>query len=81
MAERQHHNRLVAAQRGQEARKVEKDQLNHQRHEKDRLLHQRKEAINKEKMRAARVASLPTPQVFKKKKCVDDVKDVSFLYI
>ncbi|KAK3885276.1 hypothetical protein Pcinc_010496 [Petrolisthes cinctipes] len=70
LAERQQHNKQVAAQRGQEARKVEKDQMNQQKHEKERLLQQRQEAVNKEKLRAARVANLPTPQAFKMKKPV-----------
>ncbi|KAK4327687.1 hypothetical protein Pmani_001839 [Petrolisthes manimaculis] len=74
LAERQQYNKQVAAQRGQEARKVEKDQMNQQNHEKERLLQQRQEAVNKEKLRAARVANLPTPQAFKRKKPVVEKK-------
>ncbi|KAK8745613.1 hypothetical protein OTU49_000291 [Cherax quadricarinatus] len=72
LAQRAHCNQEKAARRGDEAKKVHKQQQLQKNHEKNKLLKHRHDALNWEKLRAHRVANLPTPKALKKKTFVKE---------
>lgn len=74
LRQRAKHNKKEAERRGVQARKVHREQQLQQYHEKNKLLKQRQDALHWEKLRANRVANLPTPEAFKKKRSVVEKK-------
>ncbi|KAK8377543.1 hypothetical protein O3P69_013880 [Scylla paramamosain] len=67
LQQRAEHNQRVAALRGQEAGRQQREEAQQQHHQKDRLLRQRQDVLRLEKLRARHVADLPVPQAFRKK--------------
>nr|XP_045621006.1 uncharacterized protein LOC123772101 isoform X1 [Procambarus clarkii] len=74
LAQRAQFNQQKALKRGGEAGKAHREQRLQQEHGKNKLLKQRQDALNWEKLRASRIASLPTPKAYKKKMCVHEKK-------
>nr|XP_027219693.1 centrosomal protein of 295 kDa-like [Penaeus vannamei] len=68
LADRAQYNNIKANRRGREAAKAEAEQQAHRNHEKNRPIRQRQDALQLEKARAQRVAKLPIPEAFRKKK-------------
>ncbi|KAK7086008.1 hypothetical protein SK128_008285 [Halocaridina rubra] len=63
-------NRQKAVRRGKEARRANMEEETHNQSDKMRVMQLRTHALKKEKLRANRIAQLPTPAVFKPKKIV-----------
>ncbi|XP_047498198.1 uncharacterized protein LOC125045124 [Penaeus chinensis] len=68
LADRAQYNNIKANRRGREAAKLEAEEQAHRNREKNRPIHQRQDALQLEKARAQRVAQLPIPEAFRKKK-------------
>ncbi|XP_063611623.1 uncharacterized protein LOC134785255 [Penaeus indicus] len=68
LADRAQYNNIKANRRGREAAKLEAEEQAHRNREKNRPIHQRQDALQLEKARAQRVAQLPVPEAFRKKK-------------